>query len=190
MASPPDNSSILNGNGSVSSSPRQVRTDHSPIRRRQSNGSDINDRPRLSPTLSRSYNPNDPDARERQRTMDADMAIQLSRARSGTVVISSPVTPPPLSPTAHQLPGEEAHFPALSLQEQQAIDEARGAPQLHADVEHTEQYQHPGPTPAHDLLRNHLNVGHDPSLLVSIDPPYNEDSTMGGLPMYQAAIER
>ncbi|KAI0638525.1 hypothetical protein C8Q77DRAFT_1048494, partial [Trametes polyzona] len=191
MASPPDNSSILNG--SISSSPRQIRTDHSPVRHRQSSGSEINEpssRPRLSPTLSRSYNPNDPDARERQRTMDADMAMQLSRARSGTVVMPSPVTPPPLSPIAHRASVDEPHFPALSLQEQQAIEEARGTAQLQADTAHVEQYQHPGPTPGHELLSNHLSAGHDPGLLVSLDPPYHEDTTMGGLPMYQATVER
>ncbi|KAI0677216.1 hypothetical protein C8Q78DRAFT_940167, partial [Trametes maxima] len=191
MASPTDNSSVLNG--SISSSPRQIRTDHSPVRRRKSNGSEINEpssRPRLSPTLSRSYNPNDPDARERQRTMDADMAIQLSRARSGTVVLPSPVTPPILSPTARRASVDEPHFPALSLQEQQAIDEARGAAQLHTDLEHAEQYQHPGPTPGHELLSNHLSAGHEPGLLVSLDPPYNDDTALGGLPMYQATVDR
>ncbi|KAI0832765.1 hypothetical protein BC628DRAFT_1305652, partial [Trametes gibbosa] len=191
MASPPDTSSILNG--SISSSPRQIKTDHSPVRHRQNSGSEINEpssRPRLSPTLSRSYNPNDPDARERQRTMDADMAMQLSRARSGTIVISSPVTPPSLSPIASRPSIDEPHFPTLSLQEQQAIDAARGAPQLQTDLEHVEQYQRPGPTPGHDLLSNHLSAGHDPGLLVSLDPPYHEDSTMGGLPMYQATVER
>ncbi|KAI9000695.1 hypothetical protein BD414DRAFT_372466, partial [Trametes punicea] len=191
MASPPDNSSILNG--SISSSPRQIRPDHSPIRRRQSTGSEINEpssRPRLSPTLSRSYNPNDPEARERQRAMDADMALHLSRARSGTVVLPSPGSAPPLSPTSHRQSVEEPPFPALSLQEQQAINEARGAGQLNADPEHAEQYQHPGPTPGSDLLSNHLSAGHDPSLLVSLDPHYNEDTAMGGLPMYQATVER
>jgi hypothetical protein len=32
---------------------------------------------RLSPTLTRSFDPNDPSNLERQRTMDADVAIQL-----------------------------------------------------------------------------------------------------------------
>jgi hypothetical protein len=32
---------------------------------------------RLSPTISRSYDPNDPLQMERQRTMDADFAMQL-----------------------------------------------------------------------------------------------------------------
>ncbi|KAI0774605.1 hypothetical protein C8Q74DRAFT_1178386, partial [Fomes fomentarius] len=195
MASPPDNSSVLSG--SISSSPRPTRTDHSPIRRRQSIGSEINEassRPRLSPTLSRSHNPNDPDARERQRTMDADMAIQLSRARSGTIVMPSPVAPGPasLTPSPRLSVGEEHHFPAfppLSLQGQQAIDEARGTAQLLNGNELPEQYQHPGPSPGGDLLTNHLSSGHDPALLVSLDPRY-EDTQMGGLPMYQATVER
>ena len=191
MASPPDNSSVLSG--SISSSPRPIRTDHSPVRRRQSIGSEINEassRPRLSPTLSRSYNPNDPDALERQRTLDADMAIQLSRARSGTIVVPSPVGPSPLTPSPRLSAAEESHFPALSLQEQQAIDEARGTGQIHMDNERPEQYQHPGPTPGQDLLTNHLSSGHDPALVVSLDPRYVEDANMGGLPMYQATVER
>jgi magnesium transporter len=41
---------------------------------------------RHSPNLTRPHlNPLDPDVRERQRTMDADMAIQLSRVRSATI---------------------------------------------------------------------------------------------------------
>ena len=191
MASPPDNSSILSG--SISSSPRPVRTDHSPVRRRQSVGSEINEassRPRLSPTLSRSYNPNDPEARERQRTMDADMAIQISRARSGTVVLSSPIAPTPHTPSPRLPSADELAFPTLSLQEQQAIDEARGTVHIHDNGDRPEQYQHPGPTPGHDLLTNHLNSGHDPSLVVSLDAPYPEDTGMGGLPMYQATVDR
>lgn len=126
--------------------------------------------------------------------MDADMAIQLSRARSGTVVIPSPVAPgpAPLSPSPRLSVGEELHFPVftpLSPQEQQAIDEARGTAQLLHGNEPPEQYQHPGPTPGGDLLTNHLSSGHDPTLLVSLDPRY-EDTQMGGLPMYQATVER
>ncbi|PVF95516.1 cora-domain-containing protein [Serendipita vermifera] len=42
---------------------------------------------RLSPTISRSYDPNDPQQMERQRTMDADFAMQLSRARSASLAL-------------------------------------------------------------------------------------------------------
>ena len=45
--------------------------------------------PRRSPTLVRSADPNDPIAQERQRSLDVDSAnaMQLSRARSGSVAI-------------------------------------------------------------------------------------------------------
>ncbi|OBZ70149.1 hypothetical protein A0H81_09725 [Grifola frondosa] len=139
MTTPPDTSSVPST--SVSSSPR-IRADHSPVRLRQSTGSDSNDlspRARLSPTLSRSYNPNDPDVRERQRTMDADMAIQLSRARGNTVSISPVVTSPlPLgSPSADG----HLHFPNLSLAEQHELDAARGVTPLAIDVDNAPQFQ-------------------------------------------------
>ena len=70
----------------LSSSPDVLREPTSPIRR-PSNGSD---HVRRSPTLGRSF---DPDARERQRTMDVDMALQLSRARRETISISPEISP-------------------------------------------------------------------------------------------------
>jgi len=36
---------------------------------------------RRSPSMSRAFDPMDPDADERQRTLDVDMALHLSRAR-------------------------------------------------------------------------------------------------------------
>lgn len=63
--------------GSALPSSQAVRTS-SPVRRRDSSA--VNE-PRLSPTLIRSADPNDPQAMERQRTMDEDMAMHLSRAR-------------------------------------------------------------------------------------------------------------
>ncbi|KAF8656048.1 hypothetical protein AX16_002784 [Volvariella volvacea WC 439] len=68
----------------------------SPARRRStspSGHSDITSRPRHSPTIARSFDPNDPQARERQRTMDVDMAMHLSRARRETLSITPTVTP-------------------------------------------------------------------------------------------------
>ena len=80
----------------LSSSPLSIRVpSHSPVRHRTSSTHDPDADvealsrsmgSRHSPTLNRSHaNPLDPDVRERQRTMDADMAIQLSRVRSATV---------------------------------------------------------------------------------------------------------
>ncbi|KAG9015487.1 CorA metal ion transporter [Tulasnella sp. JGI-2019a] len=47
--------------------------------------------PRLSPTLTRTFDMNDVEARERQRAMDVDSAMQLSRARSNSVSQTSPL---------------------------------------------------------------------------------------------------
>jgi len=98
MAPGPNESPIL------SSSPLSIRVpSHSPVRHRTSSTHDADTDieglsrsivPRHSPTLSRSHaNPLDPDVRERQRAMDADMAIQLSRVRSATISQRSPVPP-------------------------------------------------------------------------------------------------
>ena len=35
--------------------------------------------PRHSPTLTRAFHPDDPEVRERQRTMDVDLAMQMCR---------------------------------------------------------------------------------------------------------------
>ena len=79
----------------LSSSPLSVRSSHSPVRHRTSSthdgDADVDGLPRSmgsrhSPNLTRPYlNPLDPEVRERQRTMDADMAMQLSRVRSATI---------------------------------------------------------------------------------------------------------
>ena len=88
----------------LSSSPLSIRVpSHSPIRHRTNSTHDADPDAeglshsfgsRHSPTLSRAHaNPNDPDVRERQRAMDADMAIQLSRVRSATISQLRPVPP-------------------------------------------------------------------------------------------------
>ena len=98
MAPGPSESPIL------SSSPLSIRVpSHSPVRHRTSSTQDADPDieglsrsmgPKHSPTLGRSHtNPLDPDVRERQRAMDADMAMQLSRVRSATITQRSPVPP-------------------------------------------------------------------------------------------------
>ncbi|KAI0340757.1 cora-domain-containing protein [Trametopsis cervina] len=181
-----DTSSVLSG--SISTSPRTIRGNsehsHSPVRHRTSVGdeNDINSRPRLSPTLTRSYNPNDPDVRERQRTMDVDMALHLSRARSGTVVGQSPdITTP--SQGRPELSLADESFIGLSRQEERDLDFAKG---VGVPVDHDEQQEHFHPGPASDVHLNHLSSGHDPSLLVSLGGPDPDDT--GGLPMYQPSL--
>ncbi|KAG9317790.1 hypothetical protein JVU11DRAFT_2011 [Chiua virens] len=80
----------------LSTSPSSIR-DVSPTRRRAdrdppspTDSVERNMRARGSPTLTRSMDPNDPDARERQRTMDVGMALHLSRARRETIALPSP----------------------------------------------------------------------------------------------------
>ncbi|KAH8094930.1 hypothetical protein BXZ70DRAFT_344942 [Cristinia sonorae] len=180
MSSPPDASPVA-----VTARPGKGTSEHShsPVRRRSSIASDDDDRPtrpRLSPTLNRSFNPNDPEHRERQRTMDADMAMQLSRARSNTVIVASPLnTSPPRHPTVEE-------EPFMSLQEVHDLDVAKHGPH-HEDNDHVDEY-HSGPTP--DILNDHLSMGHDPSLLVTMDNAGADDSTLGGLPMYRSTDDR
>lgn len=187
MASPPDNSSILSGN--LSTSPKTIRGNsehsHSPVRHRSNSGDDdLIPRPRLSPTLTRSYNPNDPDVRERQRAMDADMAMHLSRARSNTVTATpTTMTSPPVQRTEGI--EEEPPFTGLSRQEQQDLEVARGISHIHSDNdEAADTFQHAGPAP--EVHLNHLSSGHDPALLVSMVGQEHDD--VGGLPMYQASV--
>ena len=198
MSSPP-NDTVL------SSSPTSVR-DTSPARRRDititpSDSYDPSSRSRHSPVLVRSYDVNDPDVRERQRTMDVDMAIHLSRARRET--ISSPNTssyenrPSPYEdPPPHV---EDAlKFTPLTAQEQQDLGLARGERMLpvdHDGVGDEEPLRMRDSDPV-DLRIPHLSQAHDPSLLVSMGPPSNrpdpEDTSasMSGLPTYQANISR
>jgi magnesium transporter len=124
--SPQDTNAGGVGAGILTGSPttiQQQQQHHSPVRRR-TNSNDSRDRhsdsehpgrrdtnafiaaslaARHSPTLVRSFDPNDPDVRERQRTMDVDMAMQLSRARRETVgSVTSPFdSHPPGSSIIH-----------------------------------------------------------------------------------------
>ena len=185
MSSPPESSPV------TITSPKPIRgtseQSHSPIQRRSSiigNEEEFPTRPRLSPTLARSYNPNDPEYRERQRAMDADMAMHLSRARSNTIVASSPV----VSPSPRRLSADEESFPRLSLQEEHDMDVAKQGGQVQGDVE-TASDSYAG-SPPEVVHMNHLSMGHEPSLLVGIDPVGVDDSAMGGLPMYQPTDDR
>ncbi|KAF8213971.1 hypothetical protein K438DRAFT_1802658 [Mycena galopus ATCC 62051] len=138
----------------------------SPVRRRASLSRSETDvsRPRHSPTLARSIDPNDPQIRERQRTMDVDMAMQLSRARretAGAVV-------------EHEQP--DSAFPVLSTNEQHEIDIARG--------ELEEQTENLVPIPPF-VEMNHISA-HDPAMLVHESQFHDAPaSTFGRLPTYQ-----
>ncbi|KAH7887376.1 hypothetical protein F5I97DRAFT_1805072 [Phlebopus sp. FC_14] len=178
----------------LSSSPTSVRG-ISPLRRRgdreslhQADSVDPNIRPRMSPTLVRSFDPNDPDARERQRTMDVDMALHLSRARRETIV--SPTSP-------YEPPGRlepEQPFSPLSVSEQHGMEFARGEI-IHAPDEEpvngmSDEAIH-SPTPIH-LGLPQLSPAQDPSLAATVGTQYPEDAanSLSGLPTYQATPSR
>jgi magnesium transporter len=181
----------------LSSSPQAattpVRRHSSPSRRTSSpprRTSDVSDtathttRRRHSPTLIRTFDPNDPDARERQRTMDVDMAMQLSRARRETINLSPIGSPYEATPTPeNSLPP----ISALSPHEEHHLDIARGT-SLHtgnADDERTV----PSRNGSLIDLNERLHQAQDPSLLVSdLRDPVR--SSTYGLPTYQANASR
>lgn len=192
----------------LSSSPKSYTSDRdtSPTRLRNASGSE-NEHHRHSPTLSRNFNPLDPEVRERQRTLDVDMALHLQRARRESNVSTSPTTTPlairdrdreDLLSHPHPHPHSSSHshtnlvgpdrspeiFPAFSEQEEQELDAARGAgPPSVIDEVREEVYQRT-PTPE-DLRMPHLSQGHEPDLLVSLDQARRSDP---GLPMYQPPL--
>ncbi|KAK0499719.1 hypothetical protein EDD18DRAFT_860624 [Armillaria luteobubalina] len=172
MSSPPEDVPIL------STSPAPARGG-SPLRPRDS-VSPSDERPRHSPTLIRSFDPNDPEVRERQRTMDVDMAMHLSRARRETI-ISSPVSSPyetlaPQDPISALSPNEEneIHIALGDAEADIAEGDSAGARRQPSFVD----------------LRGHVHQTHDPSLLVSLDTnlePHDDPSSSAfGLPTYQA----
>jgi magnesium transporter len=104
------------------------------IRKNESPSEDVTVRARQSPTLGRSYNTQDElDSRERQRTLDVDMALQLSRARQNSVSLVSPaVVSPfhnPLTSSHGQLehPPMAEHLPAFSEGEEREFEAARAS---------------------------------------------------------------
>ncbi|KAF8638545.1 hypothetical protein AX17_002088 [Amanita inopinata Kibby_2008] len=198
--------------GVLSSSPISISLSASPVRHRSISPehADLISRPRHSPTLGRSFDPDDPQARERQRTMDVDMALQLSRARRETLHPSP--TPPSFDPAQLQGPPSPDHsyvpLPCLSPLEECEIDIARGhdvlTPGLGMDISEDDTidpvHVHGGLSIPH--LDAHLHqTPNDASLSATLDghtaPPQQlqndqEDvaSLRYGLPSYQDNISR
>ena len=131
----------------------------------------------------------DPDVRERQRTLDVDLAIHLSRARQGSVSVSPETSPLALRERDERQPEIPAHregaaFPNLFLQEEREMEIARGEPhrQLHID----DPYH--GTLTPNDLrqdldMTHHLAGRHEGHLLGSV---LNASQQFDGtLPLYQ-----
>lgn len=183
----------------VSSSPVSIRGG-SPTRRRSNSPDELTDfdlanRPRHSPTLVRSFDPNDPQVRERQRTMDVDMAMQLSRARRETLHTHSEIIS---SPTA--IPGPQSPYHSPEDHEHHHHDH-------HHDIEHDEdafrdndaQTIHVDVARQSSLHRKpHLHQTHDPALLATTTNAHlhlnihddDPSASSFGLPTYQANITR
>ena len=146
------------------SSPVSIRGG-SPVHRRSISSGDLADlsstAPHHSPVM-RSFDPNDPQVRERQRTMDVDMAMQLSLARRDTL-LSSPVSAFTAPTAIPNQPASDHVFSTSPIQEEDIIP----------DFEQIE---------ANDDLAQ-------PSLSIEPHPQNNtEDVTASnfGLPTYQA----
>lgn len=191
----------------LSSSPLSVRSSHSPVRHRTSSTQDgdvdVDGLPRSigsrhSPNLTRPHlNPLDPDVRERQRTMDADMAIQLSRVRSATLTQRVPpimvqARPDELTPTYNRYSHPSGpEFPFLE-------------PEMSVDGNHldydeaTRRESGENHAPRIDLLSPPVHIrheGHDHPHMVSQTAGHHDPDmgpsglglvpSMGELPMYR-----
>lgn len=134
-------------------------------------------RARGSPTLTRSL---DPDARERQRTMDVDMALHLSRARRETLV-------QPTSPFDDPRTSSELPFGLFSAVEQHDLRLARGEESnaLDQDIVHGGHGTAPDST-----LDLRLNQPQDSSLLVAIEGQYPLPNHREPSPRYQVSSAR
>ena len=183
----------------LSSSPTSILCGISPVRRRENSApsdGDVTPHPRRSSIVVHSYDPNDPEVRERQRTMDVDMAMHLSRVRRETMTLQGPGTSPYLEPVQQLQEQPYSAIPHLSPHEQHYLGLAKGE-EIHGGGEiesgHTADRGLPHRT-SHLDLRNHHQTP-DPSLLVSLGLPPNPDAenataSIYGLPTYQANASR
>src|SRR5579863_1729128 len=185
MSSPP-------GDFPVCPSPKLVGRDRdgSPTRYRSSSlDSDTATAARRSPTLSRAYNLMDPDARERQRTLDVDMAIHLSRARQNSVSLSPDASPLKLREHDDREPEtcthhEETTFPNLFFQEEQEMEIARG--EMPRQVHIGDPYRSvlmPDDLRQHSDMTHHLVHNHEPHIFGSLHSVAHHID--GALPLYQ-----
>lgn len=132
---------------------------------------------RHSPTLKRNHDFDEFEEQERQRAMDVDSAMQLSRARSASVAIkqrSSYIN----SHSANSSLQQER------LQERLSRDEDRPAFVTSPIASEDEpQLDAPGTSSISDTPPlQPLNPNHEPHMIMDIVP---DESVLGGLPTYQ-----
>ncbi|KAH9482360.1 Putative metal ion transporter C17A12.14 [Psilocybe cubensis] len=162
----------------------------SPTRRRSLSPSEISDRTsirpaRHSPTLTRSFDPNDPQVRERQRTMDVDMAMQLSLARRETLH-SSPVATfsSPGTLSGQQQPLSDHSFPPLGSpgeEGREMTDDIVGEDTVFENATDGDR----AISSIHESQTLHRS---DPSL--PLHPTEDPQSSNFGLPTYQANVSQ
>lgn len=182
-----------------SSSPISFRAS-SPAHRRSRSPEDLAGfaaRTKHSPTRGRSYNPADPEVRERQLTMDVDMAMHLHRARRETLHPSSPISPYDTThPRSHlSQPSPEITFPNLSTLASHPEQDAEGISDMLGETSADQDFLGLHSPPSVVNLQ-HLSQAHDPTLLVPLDQPNlsggreDHSATNYGLPTYQVNASR
>lgn len=190
MSSPPSpelQQPLSNSPQTLTNSPVAI----SPLRRRSPSPSQFGDVSRTvhhAPAVPRSFDLNDPRVRERQRTMDVDMAIHLSRARRETLSIVNPST----SPISEGFPAQQqqqqkqpehsfSNIPDLSPSERHDLDVARGETEpVEPDAEEELILSNPHAT-ADDTDFHH----HPSSSTHMLSQDNASQSLYGALPIYQ-----
>ena len=146
-------------------------------------------RARGSPTQTRSVDPNDPDVRERQRTMDVEIALHLSRARRETVVL-------PTSPFNGPRTDAEPPFGSFSAVERHDLQLARGEDSLVLDPDIVHGEAHGTTSGSATPLGIRLGDNRDPSLFAAVEGPYalpsrqDQAASTPGLPRYALGSPR
>ncbi|KZO98091.1 cora-domain-containing protein [Calocera viscosa TUFC12733] len=180
-----------------SSSPTDFHIDDlpSPRPRRQGSGQnssggegDVYASTRRSPTLVK-FRSDDADVQERQRTMDVEIAMQLSRARSGSIAATPGRPTLPMSPRSPELLRhmssyrEPVDFPPLSENEEEDLQRARDD-YPHLVPEEALDDGVPVPPGAHEREPEYQHELEHTRMLMSEDPM--DVAGLGPLPMYQA----
>ena len=156
------------------------------------------------------HDPHDPEARERQRTMDVDLAMQMSRARRGSTNIpvsgrqqagGNSVFLPSSSPLRSS---PEPGFPVLSPHEEEAMKSARSGGLGGEDVDHgvtanilhdaDDHHDVSSTNPFNHNIPPQLSPSQEVDLLYSLNQgtrqELNTHDASSALPMYQPTAYR
>lgn len=143
------------------------------------------------PSYPRSFDPIDPESRERQRTMDVDMALQLSRARRDTIAAPSPLFEP-----VHRTDADaDSAFVLPFVSDHRDLG---GPPDGMLRTTDRELVDGVPDDPMHlvtprDIDYRHLDTGHNHTLIDTLEGrypqvPHEASASLSGLPSYQANL--